>query len=147
LVGRENPTCAPYRRVAYSWGKGSRAWCFGKAVEATVPIDDAVRTGEAQVALRSLAFELGIRYLVAIGDSPHGDQPAMDLRLTKDEAAFQREVRRWLRLNIPRRERNAEPAEFGDPKRIAVLKDWQRKLYAAGYLAMGWPIQYGGQAE
>src|SRR5262249_49670948 len=77
----------------------------------------------------------------------HGDQTAMDLTLTKDEAAFQREVRRWLRVNIPRRERDAEPAEFGDPKRIAVLKAWQRKLYAAGYLAMGWPKQYGGRAE
>src|SRR5437762_851107 len=71
----------------------------------------------------------------------------MDLTLTKDEAAFQREVRHWLKVNVPRRERNPEPAEFGDPKRIASLKAWQRTLYAAGYLAMGWPKQYGGQAE
>jgi alkylation response protein AidB-like acyl-CoA dehydrogenase len=71
----------------------------------------------------------------------------MDLTLTKEEVAFQREVRHWLKVSIPRRERNAVPVEFGDPKRIAELKAWQRKLYAAGYLAMGWPKQYGGQAE
>jgi alkylation response protein AidB-like acyl-CoA dehydrogenase len=71
----------------------------------------------------------------------------MDLSLTQQEAAFQRGVRDWLKRNIPRRERKAEPAEFGDPKRIVELKKWQKKLYGAGYLAMGWPKQYGGRAE
>jgi alkylation response protein AidB-like acyl-CoA dehydrogenase len=71
----------------------------------------------------------------------------MDLSLEPAVAAFQREVRGWLRRNLPRRERDAEPAEYGDPKRIAKLKAWQRKLYEAGYLAMGWPKQFGGQAD
>jgi alkylation response protein AidB-like acyl-CoA dehydrogenase len=71
----------------------------------------------------------------------------MDLSFNEDEVAFRREVRRWLKLNIPRRERKVVPAEFGDPKRIAELRTWQRKLYDAGYLAMGWPKQYGGRAE
>jgi alkylation response protein AidB-like acyl-CoA dehydrogenase len=71
----------------------------------------------------------------------------MDLSLTNDEARFQREVRSWLKRNIPSRERRAEPAEFGDPRRIAALKKWQRRLYEAGYLAMGWPRQFGGRAE
>jgi alkylation response protein AidB-like acyl-CoA dehydrogenase len=71
----------------------------------------------------------------------------MDLSFNEDEAAFRREVRRWLKRSIPRRARKAVPAEFGDPKRIAELRTWQRKLYDAGYLAMGWPKQYGGRAE
>ncbi len=71
----------------------------------------------------------------------------MDLSFNEDEVAFRREVGRWLKLNIPRRERKALPAEFGDPKRIAELRAWQRKLYDAGYLAMGWPKLYGGRAE
>ena len=71
----------------------------------------------------------------------------MDLSFNQNEIAFRREVRRWLKRNIPRRERKAVPAEFGDPKRIAELRAWQRKLYEAGYLAMGWPKQYGGRAD
>lgn len=71
----------------------------------------------------------------------------MDLSLSKQERAFQRQVRTWLRRNIPRLRRSDSPSEFGDPKRIAELKAWQRKLYGAGYLAIGWPRQYGGQAE
>src|SRR5437899_1524961 len=71
----------------------------------------------------------------------------MDLSLTPQQAALQREVRSWLKRNIPRRERRAEPAEFGDPKRIAGLKAWQRKLYEVGYLATGWPRQYGGRVD
>jgi alkylation response protein AidB-like acyl-CoA dehydrogenase len=71
----------------------------------------------------------------------------MDLSLTPQETAFQREVRRWLRHNLPKRARYATPAEYDDPKRIADLRGWQRKLYEAGYLAMGWPREFGGRAE
>jgi alkylation response protein AidB-like acyl-CoA dehydrogenase len=71
----------------------------------------------------------------------------MDLSFNQNEIAFRGEVRRWLQRNIPRRERKAVPAEFGDPKRIAELRAWQRKLYEAGYLAMDWPKQYGGSAD
>jgi alkylation response protein AidB-like acyl-CoA dehydrogenase len=93
-----------------------------------------------------LALPAGIGYLFhAAGPWNRGD--VMDLSLSKDEAAYQRQVRRWLGSNIPQRARKAELAEYGDPKRIAELKAWQRKLYDAGYLAMGWPKQYGGQAE
>ncbi len=71
----------------------------------------------------------------------------MDLSFSPEEVAFRLEVRGWLKRNVPRRERKAEPAEFGDPKRIAELRTWQRKLSEAGYLAMGWPKQYGGRAD
>jgi alkylation response protein AidB-like acyl-CoA dehydrogenase len=71
----------------------------------------------------------------------------MDLSFSDHEEAFGREVRQWLKRNVPKRHRKAEPAEFGDPKRIAELRAWQRRLYDAGYLAMGWPKQYGGHAD
>jgi alkylation response protein AidB-like acyl-CoA dehydrogenase len=70
----------------------------------------------------------------------------MDLKLTAEESAFQRQVRDWLRHNLPKKDRRADPTEFGDPKRIRELKAWQKKLYGAGYLAIGWPKDYGGQA-
>jgi alkylation response protein AidB-like acyl-CoA dehydrogenase len=69
----------------------------------------------------------------------------MDLSYSPEERAFQREVRTWLRKNVPKRERDARPLEYGDPRRIAAAKTWQRKVYEAGYLALAWPKQWGGQ--
>src|SRR5262245_40743231 len=71
----------------------------------------------------------------------------MDLSFSKSQVAFRREVRQWLKRLVPKRHRKMEPAEYGDPRRIAELKAWQRGLYEAGYLAMGWPKQYGGPAD
>jgi alkylation response protein AidB-like acyl-CoA dehydrogenase len=70
----------------------------------------------------------------------------MDLAFTPEEEAYRREVRAWLRKHVPRRERGAPPMEFGSPQRIAAAKAWQRKRYEAGYVALGWPKEYGGQA-
>jgi alkylation response protein AidB-like acyl-CoA dehydrogenase len=69
----------------------------------------------------------------------------MDLSYTPEERAFQREVRVWLRKNVPKRQRDERPMEFGDPRRIADAKAWQQKVHEAGYLALGWPREYGGQ--
>jgi len=69
----------------------------------------------------------------------------MDLSYTPEERTFQREVRAWLRRNVPRRQRDERPMEWGDPRRIEQAKAWQRKVHAAGYLALGWPREYGGQ--
>ena len=71
--------------------------------------------------------------------------PLMDLSHTPEELAFQRAVRAWLAKNVPRRQRDERPVEFGDPRRIADAKAWQRKVHAAGYLALAWPREYGGQ--
>src|SRR5881409_2487672 len=69
----------------------------------------------------------------------------MDLTYTPDELAFQCEVRAWLKRNVAKRQRDDRPIEFGDPRRIAEAKAWQRKVYEAGYLALAWPREYGGQ--
>src|SRR5437870_13794948 len=69
----------------------------------------------------------------------------MDLTYTPEELAFQREVRAWLKRNVPKRQRDERPIEFGDPRRIAEAKAWQRKVYEAGYLALAWPREWGGQ--
>src|SRR5712692_2983878 len=69
----------------------------------------------------------------------------MDLTYTREELAFQREVRAWLTRNVPKRQRDERPIEFGDPRRIAEAKAWQRKVYEGGYLALAWPCEYGGR--
>lgn len=69
----------------------------------------------------------------------------MDLSYTPEQEAFRRQVRKWIKASVPMREKDAQPMEYGDPKRIRQFKAWQRKLYDAGYLAMSWPKEYGGQ--
>lgn len=71
----------------------------------------------------------------------------MDLSLSSEEIAFQRTVRSWIRKNLPERTRNSDATGWDDPQRVYELKAWQRKLWEAGYLAMGWPSEYGGQAR
>ncbi len=68
----------------------------------------------------------------------------MDLAYTPEQEAFRRQVRKWIRANVPQRDKDADPFEYADPKRLRRLKAWQRKLYDAGYLAMSWPKEYGG---
>jgi len=70
----------------------------------------------------------------------------MDLSYTPEQEAFRKQVRAWIKANLPPREKDSSGIEYGDPKRLAALKAWQRKLYDAGYVAMGWPKEYGGQA-
>ncbi len=69
----------------------------------------------------------------------------MDLSFNAEHEAFRRKVRAWLKANVPKRDKDGPLVEVGDPERIARLKDWQCKLYDAGYVAMGWPKEYGGQ--
>ena len=69
----------------------------------------------------------------------------MDLSYSSEERAFQAGVRAWLRRNVPKRQRDERPMEWGDPRRLEQAKAWQRKVHGAGYLALGWPPEYGGQ--
>ena len=69
----------------------------------------------------------------------------MDLSYTPEELAYQRQVRAWLAKNVPKRTRGEAVLEPNDPRRIAKAKAWQRKVYEAGFLAMAWPKEYGGQ--
>ena len=70
----------------------------------------------------------------------------MDLTYSPEELAFQREVRAWLKANVPSKDRSENPVEGApDKQKVARGKAWQRKVFEAGYLAMGWPTQYGGQ--
>ena len=67
----------------------------------------------------------------------------MDFDLSPSEKAYRDEVRSWLRANAPR-EVDGEGA--GDMKGfVERRREWQRKLYEAGYVGITWPKEYGGQ--
>jgi len=70
----------------------------------------------------------------------------MNLSFTPEQEAYRIRVRAWLKANVPKKEAGAPSTEPGDAARVRAAKQWQRKLYEAGYVAMGWPQEYGGQA-
>ena len=62
-------------------------------------------------------------------------------------AEFRREVEAWFSANRPPEPGFLLPESFmevGTDAQFAFLRDWQRKVYDAGYLGMAWPAEYGG---
>ncbi|MDE2012341.1 MAG: acyl-CoA dehydrogenase family protein [Alphaproteobacteria bacterium] len=68
----------------------------------------------------------------------------------KELEDFRAEVRAWFEENRP-----ADPGfllpqsfmEVGTDEQFHFLRDWQRKVYEAGYLGMAWPKAYGGGGQ
>jgi len=62
-------------------------------------------------------------------------------------ADFRLEVGAWMRENKP-----ADPGfllpqtfmEVGSDQQLDFLREWQHKMWSAGYLGMAWPKEYGG---
>ena len=60
---------------------------------------------------------------------------------------FRSEVSAWMQANKP-----ADPGfllpqtfmEVGDERQLEFLREWQHKVWSAGYLGMAWPREYGG---
>jgi alkylation response protein AidB-like acyl-CoA dehydrogenase len=67
----------------------------------------------------------------------------MELNLTPEEEAFRAQVRAWLEANLPE---HARGKAAGGASGLERARAWQRKVFEAGYLALGWPKEYGGQA-
>jgi len=65
----------------------------------------------------------------------------MDLTFNERESAFREELRSWLAENRPAQ----EPRQGGEDARYAWRRDWQRRLYDAGWAAPAWPAEYGGR--
>jgi alkylation response protein AidB-like acyl-CoA dehydrogenase len=64
----------------------------------------------------------------------------MDFRDSPDEAEFRAEFRAWLAAHTP-----SGPAPLGGPERARFWADWHRALYAGGWMALSWPVEYGGR--
>jgi alkylation response protein AidB-like acyl-CoA dehydrogenase len=65
----------------------------------------------------------------------------MDLTFNDSENAFREELRGWLANNPP----EPEPTTGGEDAHYAWRRDWQRRLYDAGWAAPAWPSEYGGR--
>src|SRR6185437_14846046 len=71
----------------------------------------------------------------------------MDFSYTSEEEAFRLHAREWLKENAPRDIADRGFSLPTDPASIEALKDWQRKLFEAGFLGLSWPVEYGGQGK
>ena len=68
----------------------------------------------------------------------------MDLNLTPEQQQFRDELRAWLAANLPppfagstNEEEKGEHFEY--------LRQWQRKVFDAGWAGISWPKEYGGR--
>ena len=66
----------------------------------------------------------------------------MDLSDSPAEAEFRARVRAWLAETLPRLAW-PEPADLVE--KAPFWRDWQRRLYDAGYAGLTWSRDYGGQ--
>lgn len=64
----------------------------------------------------------------------------MDFHDSADEAAFRQRIRQWL-TEIG----DSVHRSHSDDSYWTALGDWHRTLYDAGFFALTWPTQYGGQ--
>lgn len=68
----------------------------------------------------------------------------------KEISEFRREVRAWMEASKP-----ADPGfklpqsflEVESDRQFDFLRDWQRKIYDAGYLGLDWPAEFGGRGD
>ena len=72
----------------------------------------------------------------------------MDLSYTPEEESFRAQVRGWLEANLPKSGlRGTVNRAHADKSTLEKMKEWHRRLYEAGYLALSWPKEYGGTTD
>ena len=68
----------------------------------------------------------------------------MRLEYGESEEAFRAELVAWLEANAPSREQLSVP-RLSSAHLPDFAREWQRKLFDAGYLIPGWPPELGGR--
>jgi alkylation response protein AidB-like acyl-CoA dehydrogenase len=59
------------------------------------------------------------------------------------ELTFRAELQAWLATNITDEFREKRTMTFQE--KVAVRRAWQKKLFEAGWIGIGWPPEYGGR--
>ncbi|HVL32118.1 MAG TPA: acyl-CoA dehydrogenase family protein, partial [Actinomycetota bacterium] len=69
----------------------------------------------------------------------------MDLALSESELAFRDQIRAWIADNLPEgwgAPGHVEPTTLED--RLAVARDWEKRLATGGWTGISWPKEFGG---
>ncbi len=65
----------------------------------------------------------------------------MDLRFTKEQESFRKEIRKWLKSNVPKQ----KLLSFDTKEGFEQHRSWEKKLSEGGWTAITWPKVYGGR--
>jgi len=69
----------------------------------------------------------------------------MDLTFTPEQEAFRVRLRHWLQENLPPGwGTDGYPPFRSYAAEVEFMRDWQAKLYGAGWCGFSWPKEYGG---
>jgi len=69
----------------------------------------------------------------------------MDLTYSTEQEEFRQRVRGWLKDNLPSGWGSNEMPPFASYEaEVQFMRDWQAKLYHAGWCGLSWPKEYGG---
>jgi alkylation response protein AidB-like acyl-CoA dehydrogenase len=69
----------------------------------------------------------------------------VDFSWSADDERFRAAVRAWLADNVPSRVERIPHDDASLADEFAFLRDWQRRLFEAGYVGLLWPRRYGGR--
>jgi alkylation response protein AidB-like acyl-CoA dehydrogenase len=69
----------------------------------------------------------------------------VDFALSPAEQTFRDDLRQWLIVNAPGDWAKLRARFRSRVEETAFLKDWQRRLHAAGWVGLDWPRDYGGR--
>jgi alkylation response protein AidB-like acyl-CoA dehydrogenase len=73
----------------------------------------------------------------------------MDFEYAPEHEAFREELRGWLAANLPPDlclDDAADDRVAGDRETFERRRAWQKTMYAAGWVGINWPKEYGGRA-
>ena len=68
----------------------------------------------------------------------------MDFQFTPEQLAFREQVTQWIQENLPSGWED-RAGDLESPENIEIAREFRRKLAAKGWLALGWPEEYGGR--
>src|SRR5512143_3117483 len=72
----------------------------------------------------------------------------MDFTYTEEQEAFRAELRGWLTANLTDDLRIEDPTDgrvAPDRETFERRREWQKRMYAAGWVGISWPKAYGGR--
>ena len=67
----------------------------------------------------------------------------MDIKFSADDLAFRDEVREFFATEYDADAAQRASGDSGEAYKASVIA-WQKKLHAKGWIAPGWPVEYGG---
>ncbi len=70
---------------------------------------------------------------------------AVDFAWSADDERFRASLRAWLADHAPSRAEAIPHDDASLADEFAFLRDWQRRLFDAGYVGLLWPKRYGGR--